>query len=210
MAPPQSQGQGQHSLSTHSLPSASNHSGSDPTHRHDSSAVPGLPTHLARPSNPLATPHTFPTPGHLDAQGGSISNGTGLLDNTFPFPSPAPAATSQPATSAFPAFPSQGLYDWPTNPFLANPSSLLTTCPDGSLAIDATAFGWNGQLEPSTTDLWDDFDHIFSSSGQESAVPNHAANQSRVLFLNNERPTRQGVSLAEMCESKDSRTRRRG
>ena len=176
--------------------------------RVDVNAVSGLPTHLARPSNPLASSsHPYQHPLHHQAahQPTSMPNTNGLSDaNTFPFPSPAPTVPAQAPSSAFPAFPSQGLYDWPTNPFLSNPSSLLTTCPDGSLAIDATAFGWNGQLEPSTTDLWDDFDHIFSTAGQESTPAGHshahAVNHSRVLFLNNERPMRQGVSLAEICK----------
>jgi hypothetical protein len=180
------------------------------TSRVEVNSVSSLPTRLARPSNPLAgSSHAFSHSLHTSHQGShlhtSVSNSTGLPDpNTFPFPSPASAIPPPAPSSAFPAFPLQGLYDWTTNPYLSNPSSLLTQCPDGSLAIDATAFGWNGQLEPSTTDLWDDFDHILSTAGQDSTPAGHShahtANQSRVLFLNNERPMRQGVSLAEICE----------
>lgn len=199
VAPPQQPGS-LRAASSSSIPAPT---GSTP--KREGSNVSAIPTHLARPSNPLSTPaHTFFNPGnHTIPQSTSSSSGNGVLDNSYPFPSPAltvPNIAPTPS-SAFPAFPSQGAYDWSANPVFSNPSSLLTTCPDGSLAIDATAFGWNGQLEPSTTDLWDDFDHIFSSAGQESTPASHMANQSRVLFLNNERPMRQGVSLAEICES---------
>lgn len=107
----------------------------------------------------------------------------------------------------------------------------MTTHPDGSVAFETTSpffptfnpnpFGqmmWNGQLEAGTgggmTDLWDDFDQIFDirtpTLSQAAGTPAVGTGgggtgtgpvvQGRPLFYG-ERPMRQGVSLAEICES---------
>ncbi|OCF58969.1 hypothetical protein L486_03466 [Kwoniella mangroviensis CBS 10435] len=94
----------------------------------------------------------------------------------------------------------QPLYNWPGQ-FATQPSAFLTTNIDGSLAIDSQPFLWNNQT---TNDFLNDFTAPFTTSVNndscKQAVNHHYqlnAN-SRVLFLNTEKPTRQGVSLAEI------------
>jgi hypothetical protein len=77
----------------------------------------------------------------------------------------------------------QPLFDWP--PAAGGmPSAVLTTTADGSLAID-TPQTQLGDMQ----DFWDDI------SASWSGALNPA---SRVLFLNSDKPMRQGVSLAEI------------
>ena len=89
------------------------------------------------------------------------------------------------------------------------PSAHLTTFSDGSIAIDSTPFNWNGTLEGETTNIFDDFDHLFEPPPQ-AQTPHPPGNQlngqSRVLFLNGKQPIRHGVSLAEICERRAHKT----
>jgi hypothetical protein len=91
----------------------------------------------------------------------------------------------------------QPLFDWPAgNQGNGMPSAVLTTCPDGSLAIDAPAPPQQLSMDPSVAEFWNDLSANFNPSptGQQP-VFNPG---SRVLFLNSDRPMRQGVSLAEI------------
>ncbi|WWD00421.1 hypothetical protein V866_007334 [Kwoniella sp. B9012] len=94
----------------------------------------------------------------------------------------------------------QPLYNWPGQ-FATQPSAFLTTNIDGSLAIDSQPFLWNNQT---TNDFLNDFTAPFTTSvnndsSKQTVNHHHQLNaNSRVLFLNTEKPTRQGVSLAEI------------
>ncbi|WVW78606.1 hypothetical protein I302_100565 [Kwoniella bestiolae CBS 10118] len=94
----------------------------------------------------------------------------------------------------------QPLYNWPGS-FATQPSAYLTTNIDGSLAIDSQPFLWNNQT---TNDFLNEFTTPFTdpitndTSKQPQNHPHQLNANSRVLFLNPEKPTRQGVSLAEI------------
>ncbi|WWC59396.1 uncharacterized protein I303_101951 [Kwoniella dejecticola CBS 10117] len=153
---------------------------------------------MAGPSNPI-----------LQNQLSNLDAGLGL-PNTFGFwgtPTPLPPNTAQlnhnnltiDHTNFFPALNNnpQPLYNWPGQ-FATQPSAFLTTNNDGSLAIDSQPFVWDDQ---STSDIWNDFAASFTNTDNTNLKQNHNHQlnaNSRVLFLNTEKPTRQGVSLAEI------------
>ncbi|WVQ97929.1 hypothetical protein IAU59_005048 [Kwoniella sp. CBS 9459] len=93
----------------------------------------------------------------------------------------------------------QPLYDWPGS-FATHPSAFLTTGTDGTLAIDSAPFAWN---TGSANNMWNELAKTFAVADDnqlnDGAANSHQLNSnSRVLFLNSEKPMRQGVSLAEI------------
>ncbi|WVR04527.1 hypothetical protein IAU60_001531 [Kwoniella sp. DSM 27419] len=92
---------------------------------------------------------------------------------------------------------SQPLYDWPGQFATAShPSAFLNAGVDGSLAIDSSPHAWNNQ---SAHNIWNDLLQSLATGDQEDTSNLHHLNgNSRVLFINSDKPTRQGVSLAEI------------
>lgn len=99
------------------------------------------------------------------------------------------------AARPFPGY--QPLFDWPAGSQNGMPSAVLTTCADGSLTIEAPPPMQPVNMDSGSTQFWNDLGDDFpSTSGQPLPPAFNAA--SRVLFLNRDRPMRQGVSLAEI------------
>ncbi|OCF42363.1 hypothetical protein I317_03869 [Kwoniella heveanensis CBS 569] len=153
-----------------------------PTHSQTTPAYSAPPLHTAY-TDPSISP-VWSTTGNSIAAApvGGSANGTASHD-----------AISFLSTFAAP----QPLYDWPGS-FATHPSAFLTTGTDGTLAIDS--FTWN---TGSANNMWNDFAKSFGAMDQSEAndgsASSHQLNSnSRVLFLNSEKPMRQGVSLAEI------------
>ncbi|WRT64917.1 uncharacterized protein IL334_001856 [Kwoniella shivajii] len=162
------------------------------------SAAP-LPTFTSSTSNSIAGPSQPILPTTLDTSALNVPNSFGApwaLNNS------SSSQLSIDPTAFFPSLPNpQPLYNWPGQ-FSTQPSAFLTTNNDGTLAIDSTPFNWNDQ---STNDMWNELAASFAAASSEGTnktnshpLPPQLNANSRVLFLNSERPTRQGVSLAEI------------
>ncbi|WWC67807.1 uncharacterized protein I206_101721 [Kwoniella pini CBS 10737] len=169
------------------------------------------PTMPAFDANPASNSTSIAGPSTSIVHPSSVNYDAGLgLPNTFGFwgtPTPIPPNTTHlnhnnltiDHTNFFPSVNHnpQPLYNWPGQ-FATQPSAFLTTNNDGSLAIDSQPFIWD---DHSTSDIWNDFAASFTNIDNSSVKENHNHQlnaNSRVLFLNTDKPTRQGVSLAEI------------
>lgn len=79
------------------------------------------------------------------------------------------------------------LFDWPSQ--IGTPSAVLTHNSDGTLAIEEASQA----VDTSLADFWNDLSATFSTGENAAFNPS-----SRVIFLNSDKPMRQGVSLAEI------------
>ncbi|WVF69879.1 hypothetical protein IAT40_004662 [Kwoniella sp. CBS 6097] len=207
---------GDHSY-LHSLPSTSP---STSTIEPGSSSIPHIsPIHHPGPPSqpPISHSQSQPVPHHTHTQT-TPSYSVPPLHTAYTDPSISPVwSTTGGMSAAAMGGPSNGtsshdaiaflssfaapqpLYDWPGS-FATHPSAFLTTGTDGTLAIDSASFPWN---TGSTNNMWNDLAKTFGTVDQDQSndgpASSHQLNSnSRVLFLNSEKPMRQGVSLAEI------------
>lgn len=125
--------------------------------------------------------------------GASTSTSGSMLHQT---PQDAAQQPHPPSTLFSSPF-AQPLFDWP-GAGSGMPSAVLTTTADGCLAIDAPQAS-NPLVDGGLQDFWNDLSASFSGNANGASGGQFSFNPaSRVLFLNSDKPMRQGVSLAEI------------